>query len=90
MDELLQMLRLLPALRKALTPRGICMLRCTCSELRDMRVSWSDHSIDFHLKTSVSALSWLHKNIASMRQIRLTIGINLPRGMLQDVMKGSR
>lgn len=87
MDKLLQILRLcLPRLE----PRDICILKCTCSELRDMRVSWHDHSINFQLDGSASATSWLHRNIVSMQTLNLKISLDLPQRTLQDVMEGGR
>uniref|UniRef100_A0A383VEL6 SGNH hydrolase-type esterase domain-containing protein n=1 Tax=Tetradesmus obliquus TaxID=3088 RepID=A0A383VEL6_TETOB len=53
-----------------------------------MRVSWRDHSIDFHLDDSACALVWLHKNIGSMRKLSVTISIAFTQGVLQDVMRG--
>jgi hypothetical protein len=68
----------------------MCILRCTCSELRDMRVSWQDHSIEFQLDGSCSAVSWLHKNIVSMRNLRLALSCPMPKKMLQDLMAVGR
>lgn len=39
-----------------LTPEDMCRLQRTCRELRDMRVSWRGHIINFHLNESVSAV----------------------------------
>jgi hypothetical protein len=66
------------------------MLRCTCSELRGMRVSWQDHSIDNEMRGSLSAISWLDKNIVSMRQLSLRVFFSLPQRFLQDLMGGGR
>lgn len=87
MDKLLDILQLcLPRL----TPNDMCMLRCTCSELRDMKVSWRDHSILFQLDGSISALAWLQKNIVCMQTLRLDINFSLPGELLHDAMKGGR
>lgn len=84
MDKLMQILQLsLPLL----TPKDICKLKCTCSELQDVSVSWQDHSIDFKLDGSASAVSWLHKNIVSVTTLELEITVGLPLKMLQDVMR---
>jgi hypothetical protein len=58
-----------------LNVKEMCMLRCSCSELRDMRVSWQDHSIDFKLGRSWSSMAWLHKDIVSMRRLSLEANI---------------
>lgn len=55
-----------------------------------MSVSWHDHSMDFQLDGSVSAIYWLHKNIVSMQQLWLTISVSLPAKTLQDVMESGR
>jgi hypothetical protein len=68
-----------------LRPEDVCMLRCTCSAMRDMRVSWHDHSIRFELDGSFSSVSWLHKNIVSMRKLYLTLSVGMPGNMLQDL-----
>uniref|UniRef100_A0A383VEK7 F-box domain-containing protein n=1 Tax=Tetradesmus obliquus TaxID=3088 RepID=A0A383VEK7_TETOB len=87
MDKLREVLQLCFPL---LTPTDMFKLQRTCRELRDMRVSWQGHSIDFHVNESVSALSWLHKNIGSMWWLNLTISVVLPRSMLQQVMEAGR
>jgi len=87
MDELVKGVGLcLPRL----TPKYVCMLRCTCSVLRDMSVSWQDHSIDFQLDGSASATSWLQKNIGTMKKLNLVITAAQPQRTLQDVMEGGR
>jgi hypothetical protein len=73
-----------------LTPKYLCMLRCTCSELRDMRVSWQAHSIGHELDGSCSATSWLHRNIVSMRDLRLSLSCCLPKRTLQDLLSVGR
>lgn len=92
MDELLQPtsqpLLVLRLCLPRLTPKDMCMLRCTCSVLRDMRVSWQGHSIDFQLDGSISATSWLHKNIVSMRCLSLGVSLNTPERMVQDIIGG--
>jgi hypothetical protein len=83
MDKHLQILQLcLPRL----TPSDVCMLRCTCSELRDMPVSWHEHSIDFHLGDSPSAIAWLHDNIVSMHKLSLTMSSSLLKLPRQDLL----
>jgi hypothetical protein len=47
-----------------LDPKDVCMLRCTCRELRDMPVSWRHHSINFFLNETGSAKSWLLRTLA--------------------------
>jgi hypothetical protein len=73
-----------------LTPKDVCLLRCTCRELRDMRVSWHDHSINFKLGESLSAITWLQKNIIFMRQLKLKLGSNFPQASLQHLMEVGR
>jgi hypothetical protein len=87
MDKQLQIVQLCLPL---LTPKEVCMQRCTCSEFRDMRVSWKDHSIRFELDDSISAASWLHKNIVSMVDLTLNIITDMPARYLQDVLKGGK
>lgn len=87
MDEIAKSVRLcLPHL----APKDMCMLRCTCSALRDMRVSWHGHSIDFQLDGSVSATFWLYKNIASMRKASLKVSTRTSLQMLKGVLEGGR
>jgi hypothetical protein len=89
MDKVLQCIQLcLPCL----VPEDVCILRCTCKELRDMRVSWKDHSIDFCLEgpQSCSALSWLHKNIGSMQCLSLKSHISLATELLQGLIASGR
>lgn len=73
-----------------LGPTHICVLRCTCSTLRDMSVSWQGHSIEFGLGGSVTAAYWLHKNIVTMQHLSLFISFDMPRRMLQDIIDGAR
>lgn len=87
MDEIPQIVKLcLPRL----TPKDMCMLRCSCSELRGMGVSWQDHSINFSLGWSGSATFWLLKNIVSMRELNLNISGDVSQTALQDVMEAGR
>lgn len=91
MDKLLQILRLcLPWL----TPKDTCMLKstCKCFKLRDMinSASWHDHSVDFELTESDSALRWLLRNIGSMQKLTLSISLCVPRQKLQDVLGSAR
>jgi hypothetical protein len=58
--------------------------------MRDMRVSWHDHSIMFDLDGSFSSIFWLHKNIGTMKELGLTIGRALPENLLQDLLKAGR
>jgi hypothetical protein len=73
-----------------ISPKDMCMLRCTCSELRDMRVSWRHHSIDHKLDGSCASIAWLHKNIVSVLQLKLTITLDLPTKLLQDLLSVGR
>uniref|UniRef100_A0A383VAJ9 F-box domain-containing protein n=1 Tax=Tetradesmus obliquus TaxID=3088 RepID=A0A383VAJ9_TETOB len=87
MDEVLQIVKLC---FPRLTPKDMCMLRCSCSELAGMSVSWQDHSINFKLDGSDSATCWLQKNIESMRKLSLNISGDVPQTALQDVMEAGR
>jgi hypothetical protein len=87
MDKHLQILQLCFPL---LTLKDVCMLRCTCCELRDMPITWQDHSIEHKLDGSFSSLSWLQNNIGSMRQLSLTVTTNMSRKVLQGLMANGR
>jgi hypothetical protein len=78
-----------------LDAEDVRMLRCTCCELRDMDVSWKDHSIIFELEmwpreSAASALSWLNKNIGSMQQLRIIFSYKMPEQQLQDLVGAGR
>jgi hypothetical protein len=88
MDKHQQVVQLcLPRLR----PKDICVLKCTCRELKGMRVSWDGHQqLGFTLNGSPSAISWLHKNIVTIKELSLTLEFNPPKQLLQDLFKDGR
>jgi hypothetical protein len=61
-----------------LDPADVCMLKCSCFGLRDLRVSWQDHSINFKLGKSCSTIVWLLENIVTMRRLSLEVNLNVP------------
>jgi hypothetical protein len=83
MDKQLQVFQLCLPL---LAPEDVCMMRCSCIELRDMRVSWQDHSIRFKLDGSPSAILWLYRNIVSIQDLYLQISVDLPTNLLLGLL----
>jgi hypothetical protein len=55
-----------------------------------MRVSWHDHKIEFTLDGSLSAISWLHKNISTITNLKVFIEIPLAKKSLQELFAGGR
>jgi hypothetical protein len=73
-----------------LRPEDVCLQRCTCRELNAMRVSWDGRGISFELNGSLSAMSWLHKNIVTIKQLALSLTFKPPKQLLQDLFADGR
>jgi hypothetical protein len=74
-----------------LAPKDVCMLQCTCKELKATPLTWEAHDhIRFDLNGSPSAISWLHKNIVSIRHLSLALTFNPPKQLLQDLFVDGR
>lgn len=74
-----------------LSPEDMSILGCVCSELQKLRVSWEAYgNIHFTLSASPSAISWLHKNIVSIKSLFLEVTFNLPTQLLQGLVSASR
>jgi hypothetical protein len=87
MDTQLQIVQLCLPL---LTAVDVGMLRCTCSKLRDMRVSWQEHSIKHELNGSPSAITWLHKNIVSIQDLNLELRFDAPDKLLLGLLEAGK
>jgi hypothetical protein len=69
-----------------LSPKDVCMLACTGKEFYTTRLTWEAHEcIRFDLDGSLSAISWLHKNIVSIRHLSLALTFNPPKQLLQGL-----
>jgi hypothetical protein len=56
-----------------------------------VRVSWEAYGdIHFELNGCPSSISWLHKNIASIRTLYLTITFNAPPQLLRGLIAAGR
>jgi hypothetical protein len=74
-----------------LSPKDVCLLKCTCRDLNAMRVSWAAHKrIAFRLDGSPTTIAWLHKNIASIRRSSLKMTFEPPKTLMQGLFADGR
>jgi hypothetical protein len=86
-----QHLHILQLCLPLLSPKDVAVMRCVCSDLTKMRVSWEAYGdIHFDLNGCTSSISWLHKNIASIKTLFLAISFDAPPQLLRGLVTAGR